>query len=55
MQQWFSNRGMVFSMVCVMAVAMQQHSKHIAATNPDTTIEELFSVGLCQDVITGTF
>jgi hypothetical protein len=56
MQQWYSNKGMVFSVVCPVAVAMQQHCKHIsAAKNPDTTIEDLFSVGMCQDVITGTF
>jgi hypothetical protein len=32
----------VFSVICAMAVAMQQRGKHISvATNPDTTIEEL--------------
>jgi alkylhydroperoxidase/carboxymuconolactone decarboxylase family protein YurZ len=33
----------VFSVVCAMAVATQQHIKHTsAATNPDVTMEELF-------------
>jgi hypothetical protein len=41
-QQWYSNRGMVFSVVCAMAIAMQRHGKHIsAAMNLDTTTEEL--------------
>jgi hypothetical protein len=41
-QQWYNNRGMVFSMVCAMAIVAQRCGKHIsAATNPGTTIKEL--------------
>jgi hypothetical protein len=41
-QQRYSNRGTVFSVVCVVVVAMQRLGSHIsAATDPDKTIEEL--------------
>jgi hypothetical protein len=41
-QEWYGNRGTLFSVVCPGAVATQQRGKHIsAATNPDTVIEEL--------------
>jgi hypothetical protein len=53
MQQWYSNRGTVFSMVRAAVVAKQRSGKHISgATNRDTTTEELrFVVGPCRDVL----
>jgi hypothetical protein len=57
MQQWYSNRGTVFSVVRAATVATQRCAKHIsAATNSTTTIEELcFLCGPCRNVITGRF
>jgi hypothetical protein len=51
-QQWYSNRGTVFSVVRATAIAMQRRGKHIsAAMNPHTTMEELcFLRGPCRDV-----
>jgi hypothetical protein len=56
MQQWYSNRGPVFSVVCSAVVAKQRRGKHISgATNPDTIEEVCFLCRPCRDVTTGRF
>jgi hypothetical protein len=56
MQQWYSKRGTVLSMVHVGVIVMQRRDKHISvATKPDTKIEDLcFLRGPCRGVISGT-
>jgi hypothetical protein len=53
MQQWYSKRGMVFSVVRPVTVATQRRGKHIsAATKPDTKTEEVrFLRGPCRGII----
>jgi hypothetical protein len=50
-QQQYSNRAMVFSVVCAAAVAMQRRgTRTSAATNPDT-IEELCFYVVCAEML----
>jgi hypothetical protein len=52
MQQWYSNRRMVFSVIGTVVIAMQWHGKHLCGIESGhNNRKAVFSVGLCQGVL----